>query len=234
VRREQDVRAEHHLHLGGVPVSEQAIGGEILVDRVEMGLVLQRLAGARHAGDGVDQDGARLDQVEQRAEREDRRGRVAARGGDRAGAPDRLAVDLGNAVYEAAEQIGRLMLLLVPLLVGGGIAEPEVGAEIDEGDVAVEDLGRDPLGMAVRQSGEDEVDTIEQIRRDSLDDRFRISEGKVGMDGIEPASRGAFAAEPHRPQLGMPGAQPKQLSADEARRTKDRYANHSQIMRKLA
>ena len=43
VRGEQDVAAERHLHLGGVAVVEQAVGGEILVDRVEMGGLLRAL-----------------------------------------------------------------------------------------------------------------------------------------------------------------------------------------------
>ena len=35
VRREQHLAAERHLHLGGVAVVEQAVGGEIPVDRVK-------------------------------------------------------------------------------------------------------------------------------------------------------------------------------------------------------
>ncbi len=84
---------------------EQAVGGEILVDRVEMGRFLERLAGAADARGGVDVDRVGIDQAEQRLQREDRRGRVAAGRRDRLDAGDRVAVELGNAVDEAADQV---------------------------------------------------------------------------------------------------------------------------------
>ena len=70
--------------------------------------------------------------VDQRLQREDRGGRIAARRCNRFGAADCLAVELGDAVDELAEQLRRLVRMAVPALVGRGVIEPEIGAEIDE------------------------------------------------------------------------------------------------------
>ena len=67
------------------------------------------------------------------------------------------------------------MRLLVPALIGRGVVEPEIGAEVDEGDVAGDDLGRDALRMAVGQSGEHEVHPIEQGRLETLDRQIALT-----------------------------------------------------------
>ncbi len=53
------------------------------------------------------------------------------------------------------------MRLAVPALVVCRVVEPEVGAEIDEGDAAVEDRRRDRLAVPMRKRGEDEIDAVE-------------------------------------------------------------------------
>ena len=171
VRREQHRAAQRHFHLSRVTVIEQPIGREASVDRAEAGRFLGFAAGAADARGGVDDQAVRLDQpgIDQGLQREDRRSRVAARGRDRLRAADRLAIELGNAVDELAEQLRRLVRMAVPALVGRGVVEPEVGAEIDERDAAIEDCAGEPLAVPVRQSGEDEVDAVEIASSKLLD-----------------------------------------------------------------
>ena len=143
-RREQDIAAQRHLHLGGVAVGEQAISGEILVDRVEMRFLLERLAGARHARRRIDDERSGLDEVDEWLQREDRRGWVAARRRDRPRRGDVGAVQLGNAVDEAAEQLGRAVRLIVPALISRRVIEPEIGARSTTG------FARDDLAAPLR------------------------------------------------------------------------------------
>ena len=50
----------------------------------------------------------------------------------RSAVADLLAVQLGDAIDELAEQIRAVVLVVVPGRIAGGIVEPEVGAEIDD------------------------------------------------------------------------------------------------------
>ena len=114
-----DVR-ERELHLGGVAVGEQPVGGDVLVGLGEEAGGLQPAARAGDAGDGVDHDARRLDQAggEQGCQRERGRRRVAAGRRDVAGRGDLVAVELGHAEREALEQVGGRVRFAVPLLVG--------------------------------------------------------------------------------------------------------------------
>ena len=81
VRREGDVAAERLRHLGRVPMAEQAVGGDAAVVLAEVGAIGRRLAGARDARLGVDDDvGVAAEQagLGQRLQRQQRRRRVAA------------------------------------------------------------------------------------------------------------------------------------------------------------
>ena len=80
--------ADGLLDLRGVPVVEQPVGGEVLVDRVEVGVRLGSPARARHPAGGVDDDALRLDQAgpDQRGQGQRGGRRVAAGGGDQRGA----------------------------------------------------------------------------------------------------------------------------------------------------
>ena len=61
------------------------------------------------------------------------RGRVAAGVGHEPRARDAVAVDLGQAVRHVVEQLGRGMIVTVPLAVGGGGPQPQVAGEVDDG-----------------------------------------------------------------------------------------------------
>ena len=110
--------AEVLLDLGRVPVVEQPVGGEVLVDGVRTSVVaVGGAAGAGDAAGGVDDD-ARVVSieagVEQRRERQRRRRDVAAGRGDEPGALQLGAVQLGQAVHGLGEQLGLVVLEAVP------------------------------------------------------------------------------------------------------------------------
>ena len=226
MRREQDLPAKLHLHFRGVAVGEQAVGGEILVHRVELGFRLECLAGAADAGGGADGDRVGIDERQERLQREDRRRRIATGRGDCAGGADRIAMQLRDAVDEAAEQVRRLVLLIVPALIGGRVVQPEIGAEIDEGDVARQDIGGNRLGLAMRERGEDEIDSVERIRLKPFDGRPRIGERKVRMDIGKRRPGLAVAEQPDRIKCGVARAEPQQLRADEPRGSQDGDLDH--------
>ena len=82
VRREGDVAAERLRDLGRVPMAEQAVGGDAAVVLAEVRALGRRLAGARDARLGVDDDvGVAAQQAGrgQRLQGQQRRRRVAAR-----------------------------------------------------------------------------------------------------------------------------------------------------------
>ena len=183
---------------------------------------------------GVDDQALRIDQarVDQRLEGKDGGRGIATGGRDCLRAADSLAVELGDAVGETAEQLGRGMGLAVPALVSRGIAEAEVGAEVDEWDFAIEDRGGDPLAVSVRQGGEDEVDAVERAILEPLDRRVREGRREVRMDLADALPRLAITEQALGEQLRVAREQPQQLTADIARGTKDRGSNHRAAYRR--
>src|SRR5713226_3817035 len=71
---------------------------------------------------------------QERDQRELGAGRVAAGIGDEMGAPDLVAIDLGEPVDRLPLQIGRMVLMAIPAGVGRRIGEPKVGRKIDHLD----------------------------------------------------------------------------------------------------
>src|SRR5688572_31223213 len=60
--------AQRHLHLGGMAMGEQPVGGEIPGDGGEGGFLLEGAAGAGHARRGIDKDRRPVGQLYQRSE----------------------------------------------------------------------------------------------------------------------------------------------------------------------
>ena len=90
---------------GAVPVVEHAVGGHAAVHFGKMRPLRWRLARARHARLGVDDDvgvGEQQAGLDERRQRQQRRGRVAARVGDQLRTRDGAALALGEAVGEPA------------------------------------------------------------------------------------------------------------------------------------
>src|SRR5437588_357124 len=82
-----------------------------------------RAAGAGHSRLGIDHDLVRFDRLvlEERNERQLRAGRIAAGIGDEARAHDLAAIDFDEPVNGLAEQFGRLVLVAVPVRIGGAV-----------------------------------------------------------------------------------------------------------------
>ena len=104
------------LDLGRVPVRGDLVGDDVLAGHRQVGGLVERPPGAGDALLGVDHDVGDQPGAGERREREQRRGRVAARVGDDRGAGDLLAVQLGQPVDGLAEQL-RARVLAVPALV---------------------------------------------------------------------------------------------------------------------
>ena len=74
------------------------------------------------------------------------------------------------------------MRLAVPALIAGGVVQPEVGAEVDEGDAARDDLRRDRLALAMGQGGEDQADAVQRRGLEPLDPRAGIGKSEMRVD----------------------------------------------------
>ena len=107
----------------------------------------------------------------ERGEREQRRGRIAAGVGDEVGGRDLVAVDLGQAVHAAAEQLGRAVLA-VPALVGRLVAQAEVGGQVDHAHAALAQLRDDGRGGAVRIGDDRGLDVAVRVDVELLEDRI--------------------------------------------------------------
>ena len=228
VRGKEQVLPERHLHLASMAMIEEAIGRQAAVDVVEMGLGARRLARARHARHAVDGDAARLDQsrIDQRFERQDGSRRIATRCRDRPRAPDRLAVQFGDAVFEHVEQVGGLVRLAVPGRIVVRARKAEVCAQIHERHAGIEDRGRECLRHAMGEGGKDEID-LAQHGVVILDDRRpRIGHGKVRMHGAELLSRLARPAQDRGLDQRMRGQQPQQFAAGIAARAENQGPFH--------
>ncbi len=111
--------------------------------------LVERAPGAGDALLGVDHDVGDQPGARERREAEQRGRRVAAGVGDDAGAGDLLAVQLGQAIDGAGEQLGA-RVGAVPLLVGRERGQAEVGAEVDDARAAVTQLADSRRGGGVR------------------------------------------------------------------------------------
>ncbi len=220
---EQDLGADDLLHLGCVPVVEQAVGREVLVHRAEVAGVLERPTGARNPGRSVHHDAGRLDQSGPHQGGQGQRGRrrVAAGHGHPGGADDLVPEQLGQPVREVGQQLGSGVLGAVPLRVGRRILQPEVGREVQHPRHPVLHLGHDRLAGAVGQAAEHDVEPVHGLGRVRL-------EGHVAVDGaqarIEIGHRRARLGVPrgqHHLHLRMARHQPHELGAGVPRRPHD-------------
>ena len=115
--------------------------------------------------------------------------------------------------------------MAVPALVGCSVVEPEVCAQVNKRDAAVEDCRGDALTVPMWERCEDEVDPIESAV-EFLDNSLRTSSREVRMHCAEQLPCLALAEQLRGRELGMRGDQPQQLAADKARGSKDRRPNH--------
>ena len=144
-------------------------------------------------------------------------------------AGDRVAVQLGNAVDEAAEQLGRLMRLLVPALIGR--RHRRAGSRRRDrrrGCRARGSRARSACDWPCGKRGEDQVDAVERGRREPLD-RARRDRRARDADGPSASGRPAWLSPNSRAgrKRRMAGAEPQQLRADESRGSKDGDVDHA-------
>ena len=93
---------------------------------------------------------------------------------DQAGGFDGIGADFGQSIDRFREQAGRGVGVAVEFFVHGGVAQPEVGAEVDHLQPALQQGGRDFRRHAVRQR---EESRLGPGRGDRVG--IRLDEGKV-------------------------------------------------------
>ena len=179
------------LDLGDVAVARHAVRAQVLVDGHEVGLLGRGAPRARHPGLRVDDQVVDQPRPRQRREREQRRGRIAARVRDQRGAADLLAVQLREAVDGLAEQLGRLVLA-VPAPVHRGVAQAEVGAQVDDANAPLAQLGHERRGRAVGVGDDRGVDVGVAVEVELLElERHPV----VGVQIVEPPPHVAARGE---------------------------------------
>ena len=150
--------------------------------------LLGRAPGAGDAGGEVDDDLVRVDHPgpEQRQDAVDAGRRVAAGARHQPRGADRVAVELGQPVDRLGLQVERQVRMAVPVLVDRRVAQPEVGREVDDLEVARQ-LRHHLLGRRVRQGAEGEVDPRPVHRLDG----GRAAAGRGGAGAGRPRPCGS-------------------------------------------
>ena len=138
----------------------------------------RRPAGAGGPARRVHDDPGRLDHAlaDERLEGDRGRGHVAAGSRDEPAPASSGSEQLGKAVDEPAEQLRGAVLEPVPERVERRVAEPEVGAEVDDEAGVVDESRHDVLRLARREGDEDDVETVEA-------GRVERGEGEVAVGG---------------------------------------------------
>ena len=143
------------LDLGDMAVTAQAVRLHVLVDLAVHHLGLGLASGAGHPALRVDDEVADEAGTSQGRERQEGRGRVAARRADQRDRRVDEGRELGSmefrkAVHGDVEQLGRRMLEAVPARIVGRVPEPEVRPEVDDrragGQEVRHELGRGAMG----------------------------------------------------------------------------------------
>ncbi len=200
------------LDLGDVAVAAQAVRPHVLIDLAEHHLGLRLASGAGHSALGVDDEVADEPGTCQGSERQEGRGRVAAR---RADQRDRRvdeglelrSVEFREAIDGHVEQVGRGMLEAVPARIVGRVAQAEVGPEVDHGRARSQQVRHEFGGGAVREGQERGV----HVRQ--LGPHGQVRRGEVGMMVAERLVLAVAAGEPDDAHVGMTAQEPDQLAA---------------------
>ena len=203
------------LDLGGVPVAPHLVGGDVLVGLDEQVAVDQRAAGARQPRLGVDHDpfGGGQPGGDQRGQREQGGGRVAAGHGHPAGPAQLVPVQLGQAVGPAAELLRERMLGAVPDGIGARVAQPEVGRQVDDQAGGGQRPGGDLRRPAVRQGQEQHVGALFQTLIDRAEDELAVGGPEPRIAGDQRLAGRLVPGGPGDLEPRMAGQQSQQLGA---------------------
>ncbi len=215
---------------------EQPVGAEVLVDRAERGGGLGGPARSGHAAGRVDDDPGGLDQPGpyQRGQGQGGGRRVAARRGHVAVGADLVAVQLGQAVGEALQQLGAGVGLAVPTGVGLGVGEPEVCGQVDQVGDGVDEVGNQGLGGTVGQGQEHQVQTFDRPGPVGGVDQVGVGGGQARIQVCYPNPCLGVAGGQHHRHIGVPGAQPQELGTRVARGADDADPMHRKSIRHIA
>jgi hypothetical protein len=118
------------------------------------------------------------------------------------------------------------MRMSVPAFVGRSVVEPEVRAEIDERNPAIEDGGRNVLAVPMGQRREDQVDVSQRTVIETFEERSCINRRQMWMNARNGVVSPALPEQLRRAQLRVQGKKAQQLTADIARCSKDGCPNH--------
>ncbi len=172
------------LDLRRVAVARDAIRAHVLVDGDEMSAFGRGAPGAGDTRLGIDDHVIDEAGTRERREREQRGGGKAARVGDEVGVGELRAVTLRQAVDGVRDQLRRGMLA-VPLGVHLGIAQAEVGAEIDDAHVACPQFADDLRRRTVWVRDHGGIDVRVAIEVELLQ---RERDPVIRVDVVEPAA----------------------------------------------
>ncbi len=123
---------------------------------------------------------------------------------------DLIAVELDESVCELFGDVGRVMRLAVPAAVDVG-RQPEVGAKIDDVTDVVEQARQQRLARAVRQRGEDQVETGEIGRIERRIAQVLVSTEQTRIELPHGRARVAVGGDVHHLDLGMSRQESQQL-----------------------
>ena len=199
MRNERDRRRaaqgrELLFDLRAVPVPLCLVGERVLIHRHVVHGV-PHPTGSGHALLRVDHDVREQAALGQRGQGKHAGGRVAARRRHDLRLPQLVAVELGQPVNGPLQQRGR-SVLAVPPLVGGQVAQPEVGGEVDDEHAEVPKGGDGRRRGPVRIGHDRGVDPAERVRGPAP-----AARGAPGSGG-----RGSRAACRHRSATSPPRA----------------------------
>jgi hypothetical protein len=160
---EEHLAADDLLHFRRVPVREQPVRREVLVDAPEVQRLLEAAAGARDARGRIDDDAGGFHQplTDQRGEGQAGRGGIAPGRRHQSGSGQVVPEQLGQPVDGLSQQGGRAVVLAVPLRIEPGVLQPEIGGQVDDHPHPAPELGDDLLGLPVGQATENQVEAVE-------------------------------------------------------------------------
>ena len=217
------VATDRHLDLGRVPVVQQAVGGEVLVDGTEGGVGLRWPTGATHAAGRIDDDAGGLDQarLHEWAEGERGGGDVAAGRSDQFGAGEVAPKELGQAEDEVVEQFGDSVRFAVPGRVQTWVVESEIGGEVDHVLHAAPEIGNHRLAGTVGQTEEDEIGIGDDRYVVRGEGHLAVGRGERGVQVGDPVPGLGVAGGRNDRKFGMRRADAQQFCAREAGRADD-------------
>jgi len=228
VRGEQQLCTDLVLHLGCVPVIEQSVGVEVLVDGSEQTAVLQRPTGPGHTAGGVDDDARVLHQSTPHQRRQTQRGRgdVTTRCGDQARTLQGITMQLGKSVDGLGQQGRLVMRESVPRRVHRGVLHTERGRQIDDATDLSHERRSDGHARFVGQTQEHHVQAggggHHRRKIGRTEDQFGIPGRHARVQVGHPGSGLGVAGGHHQFETGVAGDETHQFdpgvpgSADDA------------------